>query len=125
MRRKGAARAAQRPSPRKLALLAIALYALALRVATSAGAVDVLILDLFRVGGITPWRKAAALAEEDGLHVGAEVVADPAGDVSFEQLQHVRAGLGVRVAHAGRLGALGAHGRERGRLLVRVGRQLL
>ena len=36
-----AARAAQRPSPRKLALLAIALYALALRVATSAGAVDV------------------------------------------------------------------------------------
>lgn len=38
-----------------------------------AGAVDVLILDLFRVGGITPWRKAAALAEAHRLPLSGHV----------------------------------------------------
>ena len=47
-----------------------------------------------------PHPEAAALAEEDGLHVGAEVIVDPVGDVVLEQLQHVCAGLGVCIAHA-------------------------
>lgn len=38
-----------------------------------ARAVDVLILDLFRVGGITPWRKAAALAEAHRVPLSGHV----------------------------------------------------
>lgn len=39
-----------------------------------AQALDVLILDLARVGGITPWRKMAALAEAFGVRVCGHVV---------------------------------------------------
>ena len=38
-----------------------------------ARAVDILILDLFRVGGITPWRKAAALAETHRVPLSGHV----------------------------------------------------
>ncbi|HUG36813.1 MAG TPA: enolase C-terminal domain-like protein, partial [Candidatus Limnocylindrales bacterium] len=36
--------------------------------------VDVIILDLARVGGITPWRKIAALAHAHQIHVCGHVV---------------------------------------------------
>lgn len=39
-----------------------------------ARAVDVLILDLARVGGVTPWRKVAALAQAHGIPVCGHVV---------------------------------------------------
>ena len=50
------------------------LYTLAqFRHTLEARAVDVLILDLFRVGGITPWRKAAALAEAHRVQISGHV----------------------------------------------------
>ncbi|MGD8810112.1 MAG: mandelate racemase/muconate lactonizing enzyme family protein [Gammaproteobacteria bacterium] len=51
------------------------LYTLAqFRETFEARAVDIAILDLFRVGGITPWRKIAALAEAYRLPVCGHVV---------------------------------------------------
>ncbi len=38
-----------------------------------ARAVDIAILDLFRVGGITPWRKIAALAESHRIQISGHV----------------------------------------------------
>lgn len=50
------------------------LYTLAqFRHTLEARAVDILILDLFRVGGITPWRKAAALAEAHRVPLSGHV----------------------------------------------------
>jgi L-alanine-DL-glutamate epimerase-like enolase superfamily enzyme len=50
-------------------------YTLAqVRECLQAQALDVLILDLARVGGITPWRKIAALAEAFGVRVCGHVV---------------------------------------------------
>src|SRR5262245_48469398 len=46
----------------------------AFRALLEARAVDVVILDLARVGGITPWRKIAALAESHGVAVCGHVV---------------------------------------------------
>jgi L-alanine-DL-glutamate epimerase-like enolase superfamily enzyme len=46
----------------------------AFRTLLEARAVDVVILDLARVGGITPWRKIAALAEAHGIPVCGHVV---------------------------------------------------
>ncbi len=46
----------------------------AFRALLDAQAVDVLILDLARVGGITPWRKVAALAHAHGIVVCGHVV---------------------------------------------------
>src|SRR5262249_43836553 len=46
----------------------------AFRALLDARAVDVVILDLARVGGITPWRKIAALAESQGVPVCGHVV---------------------------------------------------
>ena len=39
-----------------------------------AGAVDIAIIDLARVGGITPWMKVAALAEARGIPVAGHVI---------------------------------------------------
>ena len=39
-----------------------------------AGAVDIAILDLARVGGITTWMKIAALAEARGISVAGHVI---------------------------------------------------
>ena len=39
-----------------------------------AGAVDIAIIDLARVGGITPWMKIAALAEARGIPVAGHVI---------------------------------------------------
>ena len=51
------------------------LYHLAgFRALLDAGAVDVLIADLARVGGITPWRKVAALAQAHGVPICGHVV---------------------------------------------------
>lgn len=51
------------------------LYTLAqFRQTFEARALDIAILDLFRVGGITPWRKAAALADAYNLPVCGHVV---------------------------------------------------
>jgi len=50
------------------------LYALTqFRHTLEARAVDVAILDLFRVGGITPWRKIAALAESHRIPISGHV----------------------------------------------------
>ena len=46
----------------------------AFRALLEAQAVDVLILDLARVGGVTPWRKIAALAHAHGIPVCGHVV---------------------------------------------------
>jgi len=46
----------------------------AFRALLEARAVDVVILDLARVGGITPWRKIAALAQSHGVAVCGHVV---------------------------------------------------
>jgi L-alanine-DL-glutamate epimerase-like enolase superfamily enzyme len=46
----------------------------AFRTLLEARAVDVLILDLARVGGLTPWRKIAALAQAHGISVCGHVV---------------------------------------------------
>jgi L-alanine-DL-glutamate epimerase-like enolase superfamily enzyme len=46
----------------------------AFRALLAARAVDVLILDLARVGGVTPWRKIAALAHAHGVPVCGHVV---------------------------------------------------
>ena len=46
----------------------------AFRALLEARAVDVLILDLARVGGVTPWRKIAALAQAHRVPVCGHVV---------------------------------------------------
>ena len=46
----------------------------AFRALLEARAVDVLIVDLARVGGITPWRKVAALAQAHGIAICGHVV---------------------------------------------------
>ena len=46
----------------------------AFRALLEASAVDVLILDLARVGGVTPWRKIAALAHAHRVPVCGHVV---------------------------------------------------
>jgi hypothetical protein len=45
----------------------------AFRTLLDARAVDVLILDLARVGGVTPWRKIAALAQAHRVAIGDNV----------------------------------------------------
>src|SRR5919108_548854 len=46
----------------------------AFRTLLEARAVDVVILDLARVGGVTPWRRVAALAHAHGIPVCGHVV---------------------------------------------------